>query len=249
MRRLRSERFDAAFILNRSIHSAALVWGARIPIRIGHNTEHRGTLLTHRVVYDWNKSDALCSLDLLIAADIKAGICLPTLNVTAEEQSAMSARLVAMGWGGQPLLGIQPGANNPLVREWGAEKYAQLADMLVEKHGFQTIIMGTGDQQTTVDRMVAAMTSKPIALAGKTGLREAMATTSLCRPGSRSPLLFQWSRMIHMPPCSWTALERLTSCMRVSVRFSFRRLLRMGRRSAGNSRSIRHSLAWRRTER
>src|SRR5689334_1589148 len=50
-------RFDKAFLINRSLHSALLAKMARIPERIGFDTEHRGFLLTRRVPYDWNKPD------------------------------------------------------------------------------------------------------------------------------------------------------------------------------------------------
>src|ERR1043166_3505794 len=52
IRRIRNARFDAAFLVNRSLHSAVLARLAGIPIRVGHNTEHRGSLLTQRAPYD-----------------------------------------------------------------------------------------------------------------------------------------------------------------------------------------------------
>ena len=181
MQLLRQKQFHAAFILNRSLHSAAIIRGAGIPIRIGHNTEYRGPLLTQRIAYDWKKSDVLCSLDLLIAAGIPADICLPELSVSPDERNAMRSRLHEMGWSERPIVGIQPGANDPYVREWGAEKYARLANELTDKYGFQVVIMGTPDQQETVDKMIASMSHKPISLVGKTDIREAMATIALCK--------------------------------------------------------------------
>src|SRR5204863_6559323 len=72
IRRTREGRFDAVFLLNRSLHSALMAFAARIPIRIGHATEHRGGFLTHRARYDWSKRDLDCSLDLLRTVGIPA---------------------------------------------------------------------------------------------------------------------------------------------------------------------------------
>src|SRR5690349_16712847 len=49
--RIRAEKFDTAFLLNRSLHSAATVAGACVPCRVGFSTEHRGPLLTVPVKY------------------------------------------------------------------------------------------------------------------------------------------------------------------------------------------------------
>ena len=50
-RRLRERRFDIALILPNSFRSALECWLARIPIRIGHAGNLRGSLLTERVAH------------------------------------------------------------------------------------------------------------------------------------------------------------------------------------------------------
>src|SRR5205085_1747842 len=45
VKQIKSENFDAVFLLNRSLHSALIGWLAGIPRRIGHDSEHRGLLL------------------------------------------------------------------------------------------------------------------------------------------------------------------------------------------------------------
>jgi len=45
---LRKERYDAVFVLKRSLSSALLVWAAGIPRRIGFATEGRRMFLTDR---------------------------------------------------------------------------------------------------------------------------------------------------------------------------------------------------------
>src|SRR5579871_6566408 len=69
--RLRQASFDAAFLLNRSLHSALVAWAARIPHRIGFDTEYRGPLLTHRVPYRQDSPERDCLMDLLRAVGLE----------------------------------------------------------------------------------------------------------------------------------------------------------------------------------
>src|SRR3954471_12750892 len=47
--RLRRRKFDCAILLQNAFESAALVWLAGIPVRIGYDRDGRGWLLTHPI--------------------------------------------------------------------------------------------------------------------------------------------------------------------------------------------------------
>ncbi|MCE3234826.1 MAG: glycosyl transferase, family 9 [Vampirovibrio sp.] len=70
VQRLRSRRYDTAFVLKRSFSSAGLAFLAGIPERIGFNTEGRGFLLTQGVPYRSGVHEVDCFLDVLKAAQI-----------------------------------------------------------------------------------------------------------------------------------------------------------------------------------
>src|SRR5207244_13648639 len=78
---IRAARFDAAFLLNRSLHSAYVALAGRIPRRIGFNTESRGAMLTVRVPYSRSRPEIDCYLDLLRAVDIESHYGIPELWV------------------------------------------------------------------------------------------------------------------------------------------------------------------------
>ncbi len=173
--------FDAAFLINRSIHSAVLAALARIPIRIGHDTEHRGFLLTDRVSYDWNKPDRLCALDLLEQIGLKAEPALPELWVSEDESADAKLLLESKSIvPGSFIVGIQPGANDPEIRQWGAAKFASLADRLTQERRAAVILFGSRDERGESGRVAAAMETKPLILTGETNLRQAMALISMC---------------------------------------------------------------------
>jgi len=180
--RIRRARFDAAFLLNRSLHSALLTAAARVPHRIGFDTEYRGPLLTVRVRYDWNRPDRECALDLLRAVGVCAEPSLPQLWVSAEEQA--EARQLLMKHGAAPdalLVGMQPGAHDPVVREWGAERFAVVGNRLTREVGARILLLGSAEERAVSERVAEAMTHKPLILTGETGLRQALALISLCR--------------------------------------------------------------------
>ena len=67
---LKERGYDKAYVLKRSLSSAFLAFCARIPERIGFDTECRGFLLTKRVKYDDSKHEINCFLDVLNADGI-----------------------------------------------------------------------------------------------------------------------------------------------------------------------------------
>ena len=67
---IKEERYDAAFVLKRSLSSALLVRAAGVLRRIGFATEGRGMLLTDRVVYRHNQHEVENFLDCLRAVDV-----------------------------------------------------------------------------------------------------------------------------------------------------------------------------------
>lgn len=182
MRDLRRRDFNTAFLINRSFMTALIARGARIPRRIGFSTEYRGPMLTTRVAYDWNKPDRDCALDLLRAAGIDADPALPELWVSEEERKAASVLLANYGIEpGRLLVGMQPGAHDPVEREWGAERFAAVADRLAMENGAQVILLGSKEERPVSDQVSGlARLARPVVLTGETGLREALAIISLC---------------------------------------------------------------------
>ena len=179
---IRGSRYDAAFILNRSIHSAILAALAGIPLRVGHDTELRGFSLTVRVPYDWNKPDRECALDLLRAVGAPAESAIPELWVTTEEAVLARRRLLELGAHTDSMLvGMQPGANDAYVREWGAQRFAIVADRLAAEYGAKIALFGGAAERGTSENAAGCMREKPIVLTGSTGLREVLALISLCR--------------------------------------------------------------------
>ncbi len=177
-------RYDAAFLLDRSLRCAVIAAMAKIPVRVGYLNEHRRPFLTVPIPYSFNRHEVDCHLDMLRAVGLGAEDSLPTLWISPEERilasKAVNISQQDPAQSTSPIIGFQPGANDADIREWGAERYAHVADKLVAETGCRIVIMGGASESATADRMQASMRFPSINLAGKLDLRTALASIGLC---------------------------------------------------------------------
>jgi heptosyltransferase-2 len=175
-------RYQAVFLLNRSLHCALMCALAGIPVRIGYVNEFRRPFLTVPIPYSFDRNEVDCHLDMLRAIGQPAEDALPDLWITEAERQRALDILQERGWpgAGRLLIGVQPGANDPPIREWGAERYARVADALAEETGGSVVLMGGGAERQTAERTARAMHRPAINLTGALELREALALIGLC---------------------------------------------------------------------
>ena len=178
---LRAGDYQAGFLLNRSLHCAVSCWAAHLPIRIGYINEFRRPFLTVPIPYFFDRNEVDCHLDMLRALGMPAQDALPDLWITEAEQARARQILRDHGWNGaHPLIAIQPGANDAPIREWGAERYAHVADTLLADNGGQVVLMGGEAERATAERTAQALRIPPIDLVGKLPLRDALAAIGQC---------------------------------------------------------------------
>jgi heptosyltransferase-2 len=175
--RLRRARFDAAFLLNRSLHSAFLAAAARIPDRIGFDTEYRGPLLTARVPYDRVRPEIECYLDLLRAVGIPVEYAQPELWVTEAERAQARGMLCGDEGGlSRPVVLLQPGAKDPYKKQWEAARFAAVADGLAAARPHATLaLIGAPEERPACEKVAALSGARMLNLAGRTSLRAALA--------------------------------------------------------------------------
>jgi heptosyltransferase-2 len=101
VKRMRSLQLDTAILVNRSIRSALVTRFAGVPVRVGHDTERRGILLTKKVKYDLDQFEAQSYLDLIRALNIPILTETPQLWLT-EEERANANEIPDGAWAVQP---------------------------------------------------------------------------------------------------------------------------------------------------
>jgi heptosyltransferase-2 len=187
VRALRAERFDAALLLQNAFHAAWMAWCAGIPVRIGYALNGRSELLTEAVevppraaygylAYYW--------LQLVFRAGITDApypLGEMRLHLADSERKWAAQELLNLGLGGRRfLVGICPGAVFGSAKRWMPERYAGLADRLIDGLGADVLIFGSRAERPLAEAMARAMMHTPILLAGETSLREFMALLARC---------------------------------------------------------------------
>lgn len=153
--RLQAEQFDLAVMLPNSLRSAWLCFRAGAKRRVGFNRDGRGLLLTDRIPVP-NRAKGgyeplpLCDYYAVLADAL--GMPHPgdalSLFLTDDANSAVEQRLVTEGVRAeQPLVVLCPGANFGASKCWAPERFAAVADRLVERHDAAIVISpGPGEE-------------------------------------------------------------------------------------------------------
>ena len=185
---LRQEHFDAAILFQNAFHAAWMAWCARVPIRVGYARDGRSRLLTEALEVPpaaAYRHHAYYYLQLLFRAGItdrSEAIHGVRLVLDKAEQKWARERLQSLGLDGlRFLVGIHPGASFGPAKRWLPERFAELADRLVEALHADILIFGSAAEQPLAEEIADEMEHVPTILAGETTLRQLMALFAQCR--------------------------------------------------------------------
>jgi heptosyltransferase-2 len=174
-KRIRSGRFEVAILADRSLRSALTVRLAGVPRRIGHATEYRAFLLTDPVRLDISIHVTDCLQQLLGPLDVSPRPGLPELWVSQDERQAARDLLAENGLRRDAAyVALCPAAKGKDVREWPAERYAEVADHLVQHRDLAVVLIGTAEEAARVSQVEREMSQPVLNLAGRLGLRQAL---------------------------------------------------------------------------
>lgn len=189
LRQIKKERFDLAFDFSLNTQFGFFSWCAGIKKRVGYDFRRRGRFLTKKIKLTGYDSKHIVEyyVDLLKYAGIEIGHLdefrkktplRPQLYIK-EEDKRKAVEILAREnvRDSDILIGIIPGGGRSWGKEaafkhWPADKFAQLADKIVEILGAKIIIMGDSLEQNITEEVILNMRHKPIDLTGKTSVRE-----------------------------------------------------------------------------
>jgi len=184
---LREEGFDAAILFQNAFQAAWMAWCARIAVRIGYARDGRGWLLNDAVEVI---SPAACGhqvyyyLQLLFRSgliDKPEPVQDVEIHLAESERRWAARQLQSLGLGGRRfLVGICPGASFGPAKRWPPERFADLADRLIDALGADVLIFGSAAESAIAEEVAHAMEHTPVLVAGKTTLREFMALLAKC---------------------------------------------------------------------
>ena len=175
--KLRSRKYDKAYILKRSLSSAILCFLAGIRERVGYNTENRSFLLTKRVPYNTHKHESLCFLDLLMA---EGAVVLNThlecwinqesrdrvANILEEHNISKEIRKAV----------VNVTATNE-GKVWNIDNFKKIIEFLSNEKNIQVLFIGSIDDREIYENLKFdnELKIQPVNLCGEIDLKESLA--------------------------------------------------------------------------
>lgn len=139
---MRAERYDAVFILKRSLSSALLPFFAGVPRRIGFATEGRSALLTDPVRYVEGSHEVENFLNCLRVLDIPIHSTELELWPSAEADEKVLGLFEKKEWKNQDLKVIVHAAASLPAKQWPLERFAEVMRVLKKKYDARFIYTG-----------------------------------------------------------------------------------------------------------
>lgn len=185
--------FDRAILFQNAFEAALLVFLAGIPRRIGYGTQGRSFLLTHPArprIERLNRHQVYYYLDLLFQTGLSPSDYLnapgfhPEIRLSPQPRALHRARELLHEVGVapvSPLVGLNPGASYGPAKHWATDRYAALADRLIETRRAEVLVVGHAREEPIAREIASHMRRQPRILTGRTDLSTLMAVLSLCR--------------------------------------------------------------------
>jgi len=186
---LRTQKFDVALLLQNAFDAAWLAWRAGIPQRIGYARDGRSVLLTKAVPVpktgEIPEHEQFYYLELLRRAGWVDSLSEETsISLKLPSQSKLRAGECLLASGSRPKalrVAIGAGASYGSAKCWPPERFAVVADRLIDEFDADVILFGTPAEKAVSSAIAGAMHRRPIDLTGRTTIADLPALLSQCQ--------------------------------------------------------------------
>ena len=190
VRAWKERRFELALLFQNAFEAAAISFLARVPRRVGYDTERRGFLLTDPVaVPAWKNARHEIFYYLNLVAELEQAFlgrspteeCEPKFQITISAERESEARNLFAGAridAEKPLVLLCPGSVNSRAKRWPSERYAALADRFAES-GMAVALIGSPGELDVSNQVMSLARQPPLLLTGKTSVAEVTALISI----------------------------------------------------------------------
>jgi heptosyltransferase-2 len=183
---LRARRYDMAVLFQKAFGAALMAWGARIPRRIGHATDHRRLLLTDAIPQT-PEFDRLHHVEYFLRVARAAGCPVDALPRRVyfhpgDDARSFAGRLLeGAGASRFPFLAAFATGASKAPRAWHAERFADLAGRLARERGAGIVVVGGESDRAEAQVVLRAAGSHGIDAVGRTTVRQMAALIERCR--------------------------------------------------------------------
>lgn len=173
-----------AILLQNAVEAAIIAWLARIPLRMGYNSDGRGILLTHsvqrtkkiRTVHQIHYYlDMLKSLGFTPAGEV------PRL-LMGEDFETISRDILQSHHitPEDTIIGMAPGATFGPAKMWFPDRFAAVGDRIADNFSAKVVLFGSKGDRERAETVQKYSKNRFINLAGQTSLKEAVALIAAC---------------------------------------------------------------------
>jgi lipopolysaccharide heptosyltransferase II len=182
---IRSRRFDLGVLFPNSFESALWLTMAGVRRRAGFVADARGAMLTLKAVPSPDANSGHQSdywLAMVRATGVAEGRADDfALDVHPPHRERMRQWLAAnRKRPGRPIYAIAPAAAYGPAKEWPADSYGSLIDLLTRREDAEVVLVGAPSERSKCEEVAAASKSGTIIAAGHTNIGELIALLSLC---------------------------------------------------------------------
>ncbi len=171
---LRAKKFDAVFVLRRSLTRTWIAWLAGIPVRVGFAKKSWRSLLTHVVNDEGCDGIHRCDVYLRVVESfgVKATDRSCRLVVGRDHVDRVSAKLQAKGVGPDERFVVLNTGGNWNLKQWPQEYFSELARRLKLELGFRIVISGAHNDIERAQAIAKASGTDAVVFAGETDIAE-----------------------------------------------------------------------------
>ncbi|MCC6547423.1 glycosyltransferase family 9 protein [Candidatus Sumerlaeota bacterium] len=185
-RGIRADQWEASLDFQGIAKSGIAAWACGASRRVGFSGENSRELnaLFNRVRVRPDSGDRHVvqqNIRLLEGLGLSIPDALPrgTIRLLDSEIAAIRGKLTAVGWRGEKLLAINPGAGF-ITKRWPPGNFVQLAKALIARCGYRPIVLWGPGEEHLRDAVAAGLAGHDVITAPPTSVRELAVMVSLC---------------------------------------------------------------------
>ncbi|GEM_PF-31713 len=184
---IKREKFDFGIEMSLNKYASFLLWFAGIKERVGFNYKNRSPFLTKKIPLDGYEKKHVVEyyLDLLESMGFQATHKNLELFLNEKDRSFARDFFQKNQLTRKPVVVLAPGGGaswgaDAVYKRWPADKYAQLADKLIEKFKAQIILLGSSFEKPLCRSVASRMQEKNVRVCCEANITEAAAVLEKC---------------------------------------------------------------------
>lgn len=182
---LRKENFSLSITSTGTnpIRSGLLCYFAGIKYRLGENIEKKGFFYNLKASFDKNTHEADSNINLIRKLGIEVNDKSLYIYRSSEDENIAQKIFETHNLEGTLVIGMHPGSgiHQAGFKRWPKERFARLADMIINKYNASIMIFGGAAEVDLAKDIEELMQSSPLIMTNKTTLAETAALIEKCR--------------------------------------------------------------------